>query len=214
MFRSVIRALVFLDDLAELVLVGLGRRIRARWRALVAVALVGAGAVAFQPRPAPPAVAPELEVFEIREMAKDRHAARVVYGSAASVVVEVGDVLPDREHPQLVIASIDCLGVNAVRIGEASVLRRLARTPHAPVAMRVLAIAGDDPNYVAVVEVGDENHIVQPGSKIPDQAHPRLTITAVTSTRVDYIDHVMDRRSTVRLITDESSDLELDLEGI
>lgn len=225
--KSIVRGLVFLDDLAELVLVALVRRVRARWRALLAVAVAGGCALAWQPKPTPPAIAPAFEVLEIRALVEGQHSALVRFAGQPMKVVDVGDVLPDAAHPQLVIASIDCRGVNAVRVGEASVLRRLAREPHAHEASRlkVAAVAGDYPNFVAVVEHERETYIVQHGTRIPETGPTRITITKVRADLLEYWDHRIGERVAVALVPENQSaptpaELvppkveELDLEGI
>lgn len=216
MLDSVVRALVFLDDLAELALLGLARRIRARWRALALVLAVGSVALCWTAEPPPVKIAAAFDVQEILPSSPGTHMAKVRYGGQASIVA-VGAVLPDAAHPELVIAAIDCRGVNAVRLAEHSVVRRDAPRPHVSKTLRVTAVAGDHPNFVAVVEYDNETHIVQRGSKIPENGPTAITVKEIGLRSFEYWDHEQNRR-IAKVLEVENQEAptpqDLDLEGI
>lgn len=61
--------------------------------------------------------------------------------------------------------------------------------PPPPVNFQVVAIAGEDPNYVAVIDYKGSTHIVQPGSKVPpDGDSVDFEVKNVTSEKVEVYD--------------------------
>jgi hypothetical protein len=109
------------------------------------------------------------------------------------------------------------------------VIRRQARVPFVrpltPARVVLNAIAGDYPNYVAVIESEGQTYIVQHGTKVPDDGPTKLTITKLSSSSLEYWDHEMQRRVALVLEPDNqkaptAAELvppkadDLDLEGI
>lgn len=60
--------------------------------------------------------------------------------------------------------------------------------PGAPVTFNVMAISGNEPDFVAVIEYRQETYIVQPGSKIPDEYTTDFEVRAISPDWVEVFD--------------------------
>lgn len=60
--------------------------------------------------------------------------------------------------------------------------------PPPPVSFNVVAIAGEEPDYVAVVEYKKDTYIVQPGAKVPADDQVDFEVKSVSSDKVEVYD--------------------------
>jgi hypothetical protein len=60
--------------------------------------------------------------------------------------------------------------------------------PIPPVAFKVSAIAGEWPNYVAVIEYNNETYVVQPGTSVPSADEPAIMVRGIGPTLVEAYD--------------------------
>jgi hypothetical protein len=65
--------------------------------------------------------------------------------------------------------------------------------PAPPVNFKVNAVAGEHPNYVAVIEFEGQTFIVQAGTKVPDDQSPVFEVKLVTAEKVEVFDRKTNR---------------------
>lgn len=73
--------------------------------------------------------------------------------------------------------------------------------PIPPVNFKVNAVAGDSPNFVAVIEFEGQTYIVQAGTKVPEE-NPAFEVKTVTSDKVEVFDRKTNRLVQRPLITE------------
>lgn len=74
--------------------------------------------------------------------------------------------------------------------------------PIPPVNFKVNAVAGDHPNYVAVIEYEGQTYIVQKDTKVPDEQNPAFDVKEVTAEKVVVFDRKINRLVPKQLITE------------
>lgn len=74
--------------------------------------------------------------------------------------------------------------------------------PIPPVNFKVNAVAGDHPNYVAVIEFENQTYIVQKDTKVPDEQNPAFDVKEVTAEKVVVFDRKINRLVPKQLITE------------
>lgn len=74
--------------------------------------------------------------------------------------------------------------------------------PIPPVNFKVNAVAGDHPNYVAVIEFEGQTYIVQKDTKVPDEQNPAFDVKEVTAEKVVVFDRKINRLVPKQLITE------------
>ncbi|MBI4863689.1 MAG: hypothetical protein HY815_26030 [Candidatus Riflebacteria bacterium] len=76
-----------------------------------------------------------------------------------------------------------------------------APPPVPPVNFKVNAVAGEHPNYVAVIEFEGQTYIVQSGTKVPDE-NPAFEVRNVTAEKVEVFDRKTSRIVQKNLLTE------------
>jgi len=74
--------------------------------------------------------------------------------------------------------------------------------PTPPVVFKVNAVAGEHPNYVAVIEFEGQTYIVQNGTKVPDENTCAFEVKNVTAEKVEVFDKKTSRIVQKQLQTD------------
>lgn len=74
--------------------------------------------------------------------------------------------------------------------------------PIPPVNFKVNAVAGDHPNYVAVIEYENQTYIVQKDTKVPDDQNPVFDVKEVTAEKVVVFDRKINRLVPKQLSTE------------
>jgi len=101
-----------------------------------------------------------------------------------------GRLIPSEADPQLVIMDVNQEGVRALALGtwdrriESRLWDRSEEINETPVT--VVAIAGENPIYVAVIEYKNVTYIVQPGTQIPMAGSADYTVVDVTADKVSF----------------------------
>jgi hypothetical protein len=76
--------------------------------------------------------------------------------------------------------------------------------PIPPVNFKVNAVAGDHPNYVAVIEFEGQTYIVQKGTKVPEEGNAAFEVKEVTAEKVTVFDMKINRLVPKQLVTDNN----------
>ena len=188
--RRVVRFLQRLDDLAERVLM------RKIWIAVAAGALLwscfhrtAAPVPVPVPRPPPPPIAAvRFDVHTTEIGAREATATITVFGYPT--IVHPGTILPAPGFgpARLIITRIEEHSVSAYDVAKGYVTRVESEELIARVdgnsaihSFKVNAIAGDAPNFVAVLEYKGQTYIVQKGTNVPDDKAPELRVKSVTN---------------------------------
>lgn len=218
MVRSLLRFLGRVDDLAEALVVAGGRALWHHRKALLAgavltgagCALVSTAARTFKKRPvertgvricvpAPASPAP-WSVRSVKRLASGGHEARLSW-QGGEITVRAGTPCRSSRGIELVVSRIDCNRVQAIRVPTGSMETSLAPECAFPTGtVSVVAIAGEAPNYVAVIDVAQESFIVENGTFLPDEAHARLKVESVDAQSVTIRDLGTRQVRRVRLL--------------
>lgn len=112
--------------------------------------------------------------------------ARIRFNGSVLEVRE-GSIVPSVDAPSFVVTDIGPDRILALDVWSHRILDREV-PPEAlwTESLKIVAIAGEAPDFVAVVEFDKDTHIVQPGSRIPDEGMPRISIARVFADRLVY----------------------------
>lgn len=112
--------------------------------------------------------------------------ARILYNGVPHEVRE-GSIVPSVDTPAFVITDIGDERILALDVWSHRMLDREV-PPEALTfpAVKVVAIAGETPDFVAVLEYNRETYIVQSGSRFPEEGEPRFAVSHLFADRVVY----------------------------
>lgn len=184
--RKLARVLSAADDMLEVALILGFKVIRKTWLPVATIGLLAfAGMQSLEWRMEPPL--PEFQVVEHDCCVSPQRA--LIRHDGAEYSVRPGSVVPAQD-PKLVITDVGDGVVRAMAIGSWSpMIERIpapARRTIGADPVSVVAIAGEEPEYIAVIEVQKETYIVQEGTLVPCDHAPAFQVVRVGSDRVTF----------------------------
>lgn len=208
MLRTLKRTLARVDDLAEVLVLATGR---ALWRqrsllgAAGGLALLGAALWPHLPActkstprranslrvcvPAPRPVAPPRWTVDELDVTVDSNHRAIIRCENRIFKAVPGTVIRSSRGVELVVTNVTCDEVEALRVPSGTTERQSARCIHRDATVKISAIAGERPTFLAVIEYAGLSYIVENGTRIPDVGRPALTVTRVDENRVVYLEH-------------------------
>lgn len=186
MGRKLMRALGRADDVLEIVVIGAARLVARTWKPVLAAGLLLGGA-AYRGRTLfDPPKDPELTVLAHVCSSGCVEGVATVRHEGIDYTVRPGAVIPPAD-PHLVITHVDGWKVRALAIDTWKKLEWAAPEGLvSPEPVHVVAIAGEFPDFVAVIEWRKETYIVQPGARVPCDQRAEFTVTGVAEDVVEY----------------------------
>ena len=148
----------------------------------------------------------------------ERHKATVLF-RGSRLEVSPGSLLPSVGEPELVVTEIGCNVVTALDVANRELIHRTKPVPkNTPCVrtrtFRVNAIAGDAPDFVAVIEYLGQTYVVGKGTTVPEDGQQTginsnvcgFRVEEITSSTVRAVDLRTGTRMIQNLVVDEDLD--------